>query len=116
MTDGPSIELASQGSCVSFDNRQTTLIRRSLESYDGPSEARSVSTIGAHEPEYHKFGFRDLKNSWTIWFLKVFHAWCFVTAGILIAGVGVNLILDSFITFFFDNCDLGEICSGRQLG
>jgi len=108
MTDGPSIELASQGSCVSFDNRQTTLIRRSLESYDGPSEARSVSTIGAHEPEYHKFGFRDLKNSWTIWFLKVFHAWCFVTAGILIAGVGVNLILDSFITFFLTTAISGK--------
>jgi len=63
------------------------------------------SSVEGEEQEAGTLGFRDLQKSWIIWFLGIYHFWCFLAAGVLIAGVGVNMILNCFFGFL---CKLAQ--------
>lgn len=41
----------------------------------------------------------DLQSTWTLFFLRIFHAWVFLVATMMLAGFGLNTFLTMFLEF-----------------
>eukprot|EP00928_Gymnodinium_smaydae_P034317 TRINITY_DN24351_c0_g3_i1.p1 TRINITY_DN24351_c0_g3~~TRINITY_DN24351_c0_g3_i1.p1 ORF type:complete len:1096 (-),score=153.83 TRINITY_DN24351_c0_g3_i1:175-3420(-) len=73
--------------------------------------ASSTSSLFSGEDRHglRRFTIRDLQSSWTLFFVRLFHAWSFLLATVVVTGIGIHTFLNLFLAFFRSTTGDGQV-------